>query len=108
MEFSAEGYMPPSMLKRYEAPKGLNSWPAIFAYPGVRGPSLVLPHGNHHIALCVRAPHTHAPQEPPADHWPNVVSMILDNDGELKYATGTTEAARTSHTYTVCGSWQLT
>ncbi|ELR16348.1 uncharacterized protein ACA1_204030 [Acanthamoeba castellanii str. Neff] len=56
MEFSPEGYMPPSALKRYEAPKGLNSWPAIFAYPG----------------------------EPPADHWPNVVSMILDNDGDLK------------------------
>lgn len=35
MEFSPEGYMPPSALKRYEAPKGLNSWPAIFAYPGV-------------------------------------------------------------------------
>jgi hypothetical protein len=26
-------------------------------------------------------------QEPPADHWPNVVSMILDNDSELKYQT---------------------
>jgi len=56
VQFSREGYVPPSAHKRYKPPEGLNSWPAIFAYPG----------------------------EPPADHWPNVVSMILDNDTALQ------------------------
>jgi hypothetical protein len=98
MEFSPEGYMPPSALKRYEAPKGLNSWPAIFAYPGVcpPPPSSFRYHHSHTPTPTQRC----APrQEPPADHWPNVVSMILDNDGDLKYvSTGPSRSYRNNAT----------
>eukprot|EP00026_Physarum_polycephalum_P004164 Phypoly_transcript_04181.p1 GENE.Phypoly_transcript_04181~~Phypoly_transcript_04181.p1 ORF type:complete len:302 (+),score=54.20 Phypoly_transcript_04181:997-1902(+) len=41
--------------KSDEIPTGLNSWPAIYSYP----------------------------KEPPREHWPNIVSILLDNEKAL-------------------------
>lgn len=42
-------------VKSDDPPTGLNSWPAVYSYP----------------------------KEPPREHWPNIVSILLDNYGSL-------------------------
>eukprot|EP00003_Mantamonas_plastica_P019614 TRINITY_DN3191_c0_g1_i4.p1 TRINITY_DN3191_c0_g1~~TRINITY_DN3191_c0_g1_i4.p1 ORF type:complete len:134 (-),score=30.30 TRINITY_DN3191_c0_g1_i4:172-573(-) len=55
VEYHKEGYRCPDVNNPYEQPQGLRSYPAIFS----------------------------CPSEPPFEHWPNLISLIVDNSEEL-------------------------